>query len=73
MNEQIKLFAEQAGFVMWEDESWNPGDVIDWSSRYDTELEKFANMLIFECYKLAVFNGNHATAKAIVEHFGVGE
>jgi len=73
MNKQIKLFAEQAGFVMWEDESWNPGDVIDWSSRYDTELEKFANMLIFECYKLAVFNGNHATAKAIVEHFGVGE
>ena len=73
MNKQIKLFAEQAGFVMWEDEPWNPGDVIDWSSRYDTELEKFANMLIFECYKLAVFNGNHATAKAIVEHFGVEE
>ena len=73
MNKQIKLFAEQAGFVMWEDEPWNPGDVIDWSARYDTELEKFANMLIFECYKLAVFNGNHATAKAIKEHFGVGE
>jgi hypothetical protein len=73
MNEQIKLFAEQAGFVMWEDESWNPGDVIDWSTRYDTELEKFANIIIFECFKLAVFNGNHATAKAIKEHFGVGE
>ena len=73
MNEQIKLFAEQAGFVMWEDEPWNPGDVVDWSTRYDTELEKFANMIIFECYKLAVFNGNHATAKAIKEHFGVGE
>ena len=73
MNEQIKLFAEQAGFVMWEDEPWNPGDVVDWSTRYDTELEKFANIIIFECYKLAVFNGNHATAKAIKEHFGVGE
>ena len=73
MNEQIKLFAEQAGFVMWEDEPWNPGDVVDWSTRYDTELEKFANMIIFECFKLAVFNGNHATAKAIKEHFGVGE
>ena len=73
MNKQIKLFAEQAGFVMWEDESWNPGDVIDWSSRYDTELEKFANIIIFECFKLAVFNGNHTTAKAIKEHFGVGE
>lgn len=73
MNEQIKLFAEQAGFVMWEDEPWNPGDVVDWSTRYDTELEKFANIIIFECFKLAVFNGNHATAKAIKEHFGVGE
>ena len=73
MNKQIKLFAEQAGFVMWEDEPWNPGDVIDWSTRYDTELEKFANIIIFECFKLAVFNGNHATAKAIKEHFGVGE
>ena len=71
MNEQIKLFAEQAGFMMWEDEPWNPGDVVDWSTRYDTELEKFANMIIFECFKLAVFNGNHATAKAIKEHFGV--
>jgi len=73
MNKQIKLFAEQAGFMMWEDEPWNPGDVVDWSARYDTELEKFANMIIFECFKLAVFNGNHATAKAIKEHFGVGE
>jgi hypothetical protein len=73
MNKQIKLFAEQAGFVMWEDEPWNPGDVVDWSTRYDTELEKFANMIIFECFKLAVFNGNHVTAKAIKEHFGVGE
>jgi len=73
MNKQIKLFAEQAGFVMWEDEPWNPGDVIDWSTRYDTELEKFANIIIFECFKLAVFNSNHATAKAIKEHFGVGE
>ena len=73
MNKQIKLFAEQAGFVMWEDEPYNPGGVIDWSSEYDTELERFANMLIFECVKLAVFNGNHATAVAIKEHFGVEE
>ena len=73
MNKQIKLLAEQAGFMMWENESWNPGDVIDWSARYDTELEKFANIIIFECFKLAVFNGNHATAEAIKEHFGVGE
>jgi hypothetical protein len=71
MNEQIKLFAEQAGFSMWEDESWNPGDVVDWSSRYDTELVEFANLIIFECVKLAVFNGDHATATAIREHFGV--
>ena len=27
MNERIKLLAEQAGFCMWTDEEWNPGDV----------------------------------------------
>ena len=48
MNEQIKELAEQAGFVLWQDESHNPGDVIDWGSRYDDELVKFAELIIRE-------------------------
>ena len=38
MNERFKELAEKAGFVLWGNESWNPGDTIDWSCRYDDEL-----------------------------------
>ena len=41
MDPKIKALAEQAGFSVWEDESWNPGDFVDWSCRYDEELIKF--------------------------------
>ena len=58
MNEQIKLFAEQARLLT----GWPVGEV---------EYQKFAELLIFECVKIAVFNGNHATAAAIKEKFGV--
>ena len=49
MNERIKQLAEQAGFVLWKNESWNPGDTVDWSCRYDDELEKFAKLIVREC------------------------
>lgn len=45
MKEHIKRMAEEAGFMLWADEAWNPGDVIDWGSRYDAELEKFAELV----------------------------
>ena len=37
------------------------------------ELEKFAELIVFECIKLAVFKGDTTTGKAIKEHFGVEE
>ena len=49
MNERIKELAEQAGFVLWKNESWNSGDVVDWSVSYDDELEKFVELIIREC------------------------
>ena len=48
MKERTKILAEQAGFMMWQDEDWNPGDVIDWASRYDDELQTFSDLLIKE-------------------------
>ena len=45
MNDKIKELAEKAGFILWGEEIWTPGDVIDWSSNYDKELEKFADLL----------------------------
>ena len=32
-----------------------------------------AELIIFECIKLAVFKGDSSTAKAIKEHFGLQE
>lgn len=46
MNERIKELAQESGFVFWGDESWGPGKGhIDWSSNYDEELVKFAELL----------------------------
>lgn len=49
MNKKIKELGEKAGFVPWDNEPWNPGDVFDWSSRYDDALQKFAELIINEC------------------------
>jgi hypothetical protein len=59
MNERIKQFAREAGLLVH-----NPENV-------PTKLDKFAELLLFECIKLAVFKGDAATGKAIKEHFGV--
>lgn len=51
MKKKVRKLAKKAGFVMWADEPWNPGDVIDWSSSYDKELEKFAKLVAAKCLK----------------------
>ena len=45
MKDRYKNFAADAGFALWDDEAWNPGDVVDWNSRYDAELEKFGELI----------------------------
>ena len=35
------------------------------------DVEQFAELLVFECIKIAVFKGDATTGKAIKEHFGV--
>jgi hypothetical protein len=37
------------------------------------DSDKFAELIVFECIKIAVFKGDSATGKAIKEHFGVEE
>ena len=83
MNERIRELAEQAGFVLWKDESWNPGDVVDWSSSYDNELKKFAELIVRECVQVCADRGAHHDglysawaddcSKRIGKHFGVEE
>ena len=75
----IKEIAEKAGFILWENEDWNPGDVIDWSTRYDDELAKFAELIVKECASACLHDDwedprwGRFYAKKIKEHFGVEE
>ena len=69
MNERYKKIAEQAGFMIWGDENWNPGDVIDWSARYDQELEQFANLLVEEIVQELIKINLHISASFVKETF----
>jgi hypothetical protein len=82
MNKQIKKLANQAGFVLWKNESWNPGDTVDWSCRYDDELEKFAELIVQECSEVVlncgIVGSNNerdfiVASREIKQHFGVEE
>ena len=47
MNKELREIAEEAGFIFWGREPHGPGpDKIDWSSNYDKEIEKFAQIII---------------------------
>ena len=65
MNKRIMELATQA--TTYVDPSANDG--VCW----DFDKEKFAELIVFECIKLAVFKGDASTGKAIKEHFGVEE
>ena len=72
MNDRIKEFGRQASELALEEyrtrqKTEFAGDVI-YSDIYD---QKFAQIIIFECIKLAVFEGDSATAKTIKKHFGI--
>ena len=75
MNERIKQLAEQAGFMLWDEEPWNPGDVIDWSTRYDDELKKFSELIIQESIEVMMTHDYHGEwlGEKLKEHFGVEE
>ena len=81
MNERIKELAEQAGLRFTQLMSNPMVPVVDGK---ETDLEKFAELIVFECTKVIVFGGyrNHALgektqltpveiATMIKEHFGV--
>jgi hypothetical protein len=67
MNENVKTLAQQAGFALWTDEEWNPGDVIDWASRYDREFVKYTQLLVQEVLEL------QAAGTDVPSHFGITE
>jgi hypothetical protein len=74
MNNRIKELAEKAGFVLWGDEKWGPGpDYIDWSSNYDKEFLKFAELIVRECLSYAKDGDIDFMKFMIKKNFGVEE
>lgn len=63
MNERIKLLIEQSNVSIKDEFGYWIGT--------EFNKEKFADLLLYECIKLAVFKGDKETAKAIKERFGV--
>jgi len=86
MNDQIKQLAEEAGFLLWEDEPWKPeGAIIDWSSNYDEVLNRYTELIVRECVEQSMSIGRYNTPSGITpdlaiaiavglkKHFGVEE
>ena len=63
MNERIKVLAEQA--------TTRIDPIAHDGACWDFDKEKFAQLIVFECIKLAVFKGDAKTGKAIKEYFGI--
>ena len=63
MNEQIRRLMEQAVISI-------DGQTFGKTYVPDAFTEKFAELIVFECVKIAVFKGDATTGKAIKEHFG---
>ena len=60
MNERIKELAEQAG---WDNHH----------SKFDTRIEKFAELIVKECITNLYLNGYDNAMIQIQKHFGVKE
>jgi hypothetical protein len=81
MNSKIIRLIEQAGFCLWQNESWNPGDIVDWSARYDDELKALIGLILQECQQVCVRTGQlemqpvegQMYANAIREHFEIND
>jgi hypothetical protein len=68
MNERIKALALQAGAVnVWE---WASDDVLDTKNM---DAEKFAELIVRECAKIAAYQGACMTDYKILKHFGIEE
>ena len=54
MSRLSKKLTREAGFVFWENETWGKGPAhIDWSCDYDEALEKYTELIVRTCAKMA--------------------
>jgi len=72
MNERIKKLVEEAGFILWGNEEWGPGEGhVDWSCDYKDELAKYTELIVRECAEIAEKERLYQTSVLIKKHFGV--
>jgi len=72
MNERIKELAQEAGFVLWSNEEWGPGEGhVDWSCDYEDALVKYTELIVRECAGVADKAEPYKSNELIKKHFGV--
>jgi hypothetical protein len=75
MNKRLNRLIDQAGFIKFTVEE-DPETPIDWSCDYTEELNKFAELIIRKCAKVADLadeNKCEWIGGNILTHFGVSE
>lgn len=73
MNKKLDKLIDEAGFVRFTAEE-DPKRPIDWSSNYDKELAKLAELIVRECAKPVngVYKqGGGTYGEMVLKHFGV--
>ena len=73
MNELIRTLSEQAGFIHFTSDD-DSNMLIDWSCDYTQELEKFAELIVWECINaISDVDENYIAVfqQHLLEHFGV--
>jgi hypothetical protein len=71
MNNNIINILKQSGFCFWENEEWKPeGEIIDWSSNYDDEIEQAIQTAAKICCDLIESNTAYSKIQ-IQKYFGI--
>lgn len=74
----VDSLAEQAGFVLWQDETHRPANTsIDWSADYTQELDNLIELVVRECARRAwvhhltgdYYTGRRDAAQLILKHW----
>lgn len=76
MNKKFKIIAKKAGFEFWGKEPWRPdGQIIDWSSDYDKEINQFGTLLVKDIAKWLKENSDEGSelAKKLMAEYGQKE
>lgn len=70
--DKLRHIAEQAGFLLWDNEEWKPeGVIVDWAYEYnDDALVKFAELIVRECISRC---DDLNSQQYIMQHFGMKE